>query len=343
MLTSWLLYGANGYTGELIAREAVRRGLRPILAGRSAEKIEPLARELGLEHRIFDVEHADLSGVAAVLHCAGPFLRTSKPMVDACLAAGVHYLDITGELEVFEAIMARDAEAKQRNVTLVPGVGFDVVPTDCLAAMLKRKLPEATELWLAFHAPGMGVSRGTMKTMLEGAGYGSAIRRNGKIERVPLLFDVREIPFAGGKRLAVAIPWGDVSTAYHTTGIGNIRVFSARSPKSVARLRRIAPLLALLRLRPFLRLAQKLADRRTGPSETTRTTARVHLWGRAFNADREATMTIETPEGYHLTVQSSLAAVEHIISEPVRAGAFTPAKRFGADFVRSLDGVTVRD
>jgi short subunit dehydrogenase-like uncharacterized protein len=343
MPSNWLLYGANGYTGELIAREAVRRGARPILAGRSADKIEPLARELGLEHRVFDVEHADLRGVAAVLHCAGPFFRTSKPMVDACLAAGVHYLDITGELEVFEAIMARDAEAKQRGVTLVPGVGFDVVPTDCLAALLKRKLPEATELWLAFYAPGMGISRGTMKTMLEGAGFGSAIRRDGKITRVPLLHDVREIPYATGPRLSVAIPWGDVSTAYHTTGIPNIRVYSARSPRAVAKLRRVAPLLTLLRFRPIRRLAQKLADRRTGPDATTRTTGRVHLWGRAFNANAEATMTMETPEGYHLTVLSSLAALDHILTEPVRAGAFTPAKRFGADFVRGLEGVTVRE
>jgi short subunit dehydrogenase-like uncharacterized protein len=343
MPSNWLLYGANGYTGELIAREAVRRGARPILAGRSAEKIEPLARELGLEHRVFDVEHADLSGVGAVLHCAGPFLSTSAPMVDACLAAGVHYLDITGELEVFEAIMARDAEAKQRNVTLVPGVGFDVVPTDCLAALLKRKLPEATELWLAFYAPGMGVSRGTMKTMLEGAGFGSAIRRDGKITRVPLLFDVREIPFASGARLSVAIPWGDVSTAYHTTRIPNIRVYSARSPRAVAKLRRVAPLLTLLRFRPIRRFAQKLADRRTGPDAAARTKGRVHLWGRAFNANAEATMTMETPEGYHLTVLSALAAVDHILGEPVRAGAFTPAKRFGADFVRGLEGVTITE
>src|SRR5437868_5777863 len=141
----WLIYGANGYTGELIAREAVRRGHRPILAGRHAEKIEPLARELGCEGRVFDLTSGDvaaaLRNVDLVLHCAGPFVLTSAPMVQACLRAGAHYLDITGEIRVFESILRRGGEAKERGVTLLPGVGFDVVPTDCLAAMLADSLP----------------------------------------------------------------------------------------------------------------------------------------------------------------------------------------------------------
>src|SRR6059058_4580809 len=151
----FLIYGANGYTGELIAREAVRRGHRPILAGRHAERIEPLAGELQCPWRVFDLLDAkEVEGVALVLHCAGPFVHTSAPMVRACLAAGTHYLDITGEITVFESIMAIDAEARRRGVTLLPGVGFDVVPTDCLAAMLARRLPDADDLTLAFYSKG---------------------------------------------------------------------------------------------------------------------------------------------------------------------------------------------
>lgn len=202
----WLLYGANGYTGELIAREAVRRGQRPILAGRGAAQVEALARELGCEARVFDLAQPRLEGVSLVLHCAGPFLHTSKPMVDACLAAGAHYLDITGEIAVFEAIFRRDAEARQRGIALIPGAGFDVVPTDCLAAMLHRRLPDAHELWLAFAQRRGGISRGTLKTMIEGLGHGGAIRKDGKIVVVPQLFDVRTIPFPSGPRTAMTIP-----------------------------------------------------------------------------------------------------------------------------------------
>ncbi|HEV7923072.1 MAG TPA: saccharopine dehydrogenase NADP-binding domain-containing protein, partial [Thermoanaerobaculia bacterium] len=143
----WMIYGANGYTGELIAREAARRGERPILAGRDRTAVEALAKELGLQWRAFPLDAPDLRDIQLVLHCAGPFMYTSAPMVRACLDAGAHYLDITGEIVVFEAVMRKDGEAKQRGVTLLPGVGFDVVPTDCLAAQLAQRLPDADELW----------------------------------------------------------------------------------------------------------------------------------------------------------------------------------------------------
>lgn len=168
----WMIYGANGYTGELAAREAATRGLRPVLAGRNAESVGALARELGLEHRAFSLDDPaaltrSIDGMAAVLHCAGPFVLTSRSMVLACLAARAHYLDITGEIAVFEKVLTRGDEARQAGVALLPGVGFDVVPSDCLAARLAAALPDATELILAFASDKGGVSRGTMKTMIE--------------------------------------------------------------------------------------------------------------------------------------------------------------------------------
>lgn len=333
----WLIYGANGYTGELIAREAAHRGMRPILAGRDAAKIEPLARELGLEWRAFDLEHPDLSGVQLVLHCAGPFLHTSALMVNACLTAGAHYLDITGEIVVFESVFRRHEEAITRNVALIPGVGFDVVPTDCLAAMLHKRMPDATELWLAFSSKS-GVSRGTLKTMLEGMPHGGAIRENGKIRRVPQMFDVREIPFASGPRISMTIPWGDISTAYRSTKIPNIRVYSSQSRGALKQLKRIKPLLPLLKLKPIQKIAQRWASKTAGPSAETRATARVELWGRVRNAKNdEVTLTMSVAEGYRFTVLSSLAAVERVL-EANPKGAMTPSMAFGPEFVLFIEG-----
>ena len=331
----WMIYGANGYTGELIAREAVRRGHRPILAGRTAKPVEALARELGCESRVFDLDHPDLSGVSLVLHCAGPFSHTSAPMVRACLDARAHYLDITGEISVFESIFRRDADAKERGVVLLPGVGFDVVPTDCLAAALHAKMPDATELWLAFASAG-SVSRGTLKTMIEGAGLGSAIRRNGRITRVPQAWDVREIPFPTKPRLAMTIPWGDLSTAFRTTGIPNIRVYSSQSRKSVRTLKRIRPFLPMLRLKPVQRLALSYANRRTGPSEEERMRTKTELWGRVTNAKgEEVTMTDVVDEGYTFTMKSAVRAVERVLASSL-SGALTPALAFGAEFVHEV-------
>lgn len=338
---SWLIYGAYGYTGELIAREAVRRGERPILAGRDAAKLEPLARELGCEVRVFGIDAIDLRDVSLVLHCAGPFSHTSAPMVSACLAAKAHYLDITGEIAVFESVFRRHDEAVRAGVTLLPGAGFDVVPTDCLAAMLARRLPDATELWLAFYPEGGSVSRGTMKTMLENIAQGGAVRRDGQIVRVPTAWDVRTINFSNGARLAVTIPWGDVSTAYHTTGIPNIRVYNVLPPGAIRNMRRFRWLLPLAGRGPIQWLLQRKADQRHGPSEARRQRARTYLWGRAFNERESIEQTMTTPEGYHFTMLSALAAVARILAEPVQAGAFTPAKRFGPDFVLTIPGVAL--
>lgn len=343
----WMLYGANGYTGELIAREAVRRGQQPILAGRDPVAVSTLARELQCPSRTFALDNHQtivnaLQGVAFVLHCAGPFAQTSAPMVAACLETRVHYLDITGEISVFEAIFARDTEAKERGVTLLPGVGFDVVPTDCLAAMLKRRLPSATELLLAFYSPGAQLSRGTLKTMIEGIGEGGAIRRDGKIVRVPMAFDAREIPFASGPRMAMTIPWGDVSTAFRTTRIPNIRVYSAASPKSIARMRRMRPFLPIAAWKPIRLLLQAFASRRTGPSEELRSSGRTNLWGRVVDGQgTEVTMTMTTPEGYAFTVLSAMAAVERFLGSTPNGGSTTPATNFGPEFVTTIPGVVM--
>ncbi|HWM90661.1 MAG TPA: saccharopine dehydrogenase NADP-binding domain-containing protein [Thermoanaerobaculia bacterium] len=340
-MSDWMIYGANGYTGELVAREAAGRGLKPILAGRNAEAVGTLASELGLPHRAFSLDAPRLEGVSAVLHCAGPFVRTSRLMVEACLAAKAHYLDITGEIAVFEKVLSRSREAEEKGIALLPGVGFDVVPSDCLAARLAAELPDATELTLAFASTRGSISRGTMKTMIESLPHAGAVRRDGRILPVPPAFHAREIDFPGGRRWAMTIPWGDVATAWWSTGIPNIRVYTGTPPKAIRRMRRIAPFLPLLAWKPVKRFLQKQVEKRiTGPSEEIRRTARIELWGEVRNAaGRSVTGTLVTPEGYQFTAVSAVEAAERAAQGGVPPGAWTPSRAFGADFVTGLPGV----
>lgn len=345
---SWMIYGANGYTGELAAREAARRGLTPVLAGRNAEAVAALAAELGLPHRAFPLDdeealRAGVDGMAAVLHCAGPFVRTSRRMVDACLAARAHYLDITGEIAVFERVLSRGDEARKAGVALLPGVGFDVVPSDCLAAQLAAALPDATELVLAFTSDRGTTSPGTLKTMIESFPHAGAVRRDGEIVPVPLAWDAREISFGPGKkRWAMTIPWGDVSTAFHSTGIPNIRVYTGTPPKRIRQLRRWSRLMPLLGIRPVKRFLQRQVERRvTGPSPEVRETARVWLWGEAKNAaGRTVTATLETPEAYRFTAAAAVESAERAAAGRVEPGAWTPSRAFGARYVDELPGVS---
>jgi len=336
---AWMIYGANGFTGEILARLAKARGHAPVLAGRSADKVRPLAEQLGLPWRAFGLEKPDLADTQLVLHCAGPFSRTSRPMVDACLAARAHYLDITGEVEVFESVFARDAEARDRGVVLLPGTGFDVVPSDCLAATLKERLPSATSLELAF-APRGRPSRGTLKTMVEGLPRGGLVRRGGKLVKVPAAHLVRQIPFGDKPRLTMSIPWGDVSTAYHSTGIPDITVYIATKPASIASAkasRWLGPILGLRPVQAFLEA--RVEARGAGPGEAERATGSVQLWGKVSDGARSVEETMQVPEGYDFTAEAALACALRVLAGEVRPGFWTPSRAFGAAFAASLPGV----
>lgn len=346
MTGKWMIYGANGYTGTLAARYARNHDLAPILAGRDATRIEPLARELGFEHRVFGLSDPkgvlrNLDGVAAVLHCAGPFSATSRPMLAGCLRNRTHYLDITGEIAVLEDIHSRNAEIRHAGIVAIPGVGFDVVPTDCLAAMLKRELPLATHLKLAFRSRHGKLSPGTAKTMVEGAPQGGRVRRDGKIITVPAAWRVETIPFTeDSPGLAVSIPWGDVSTAFYSTGIPNIEVLVGTSNRQIRKMKMPVPILWLMGLAPVqAAIKAQIGKRVKGPTDEQRARDEVNLYGEAWDdAGHKVAMRMRTRDGYTLTAESGVRAIRKVIEGRLAPGAYTPSAAFGADYVMELEG-----
>ncbi|AJB48186.1 MULTISPECIES: saccharopine dehydrogenase family protein [Acinetobacter calcoaceticus/baumannii complex] len=342
--SNWLIYGANGYTGELIAREAVRQGLKPTLAGRNKAKVEALAQELGLDYKAFGLDNVDaiseqLQGFKLVMHCAGPFSATSKPMMEACIKAGAHYLDITGEIAVFELAQSLKSQAEKADIVLCPGVGFDVIPTDCVAAALKEALPDATHLALGFDSR-TGFSPGTAKTSTEGMAEGGKIRKNGKITTVPLAHYVRTIDFGDGKKSAMSVPWGDVSTAFYTTGIPNIEVFVPAFPKMIfgaKMLNYVRPVLKMNAVQKFIK--SRIEKTVVGPNEELRAKVPTYVWGEARNARGEIkTARIQTENAYSLTVNGSLTVVNYLLKNTVKGGTYTPAKLMGYKLVTELPG-----
>jgi short subunit dehydrogenase-like uncharacterized protein len=345
---NWLIYGANGYTGELVARAAAKRGLKPILAGRNRTAIEALAAELNLEHRIFALDYpkaieAGLKDCAVVLHCAGPFSHTAKPMIEACLLTHTHYLDITGEIAVFETAATYDAVAKMANIMLLPGVGFDVVPTDCLAADLKAQLPSATHLTLAFRGLGY-TSRGTTRTALESMSSGGMVRRDVKLIPVPMAWKTRHIDFGNGKGLTatITVPWGDVSTAYYTTSIPNIEVYVAFKPwfRRLAKSSRyFSWLIGSAPMQSFLKSQIKAMPRGATPEQRARSMS--YVWGEVRDdRGRVVTVRFTTPDGYTLTVLTALAIVDQALGGHHPIGFQTPAGAYGPQLIFTIPGVT---
>lgn len=344
MSSDILIYGANGYTAELITRLAIVEGASTVLAGRSESKIRPLAEKSGFAYRTFgldDPQEVDtgLEGISVVLHCAGPFSRTAKPMAEACIRTKTHYLDITGEIEVFEAMAALGTQAETAGVMLMPGAGFDVVPSDCLAAHLKRLMPDAVELELAFQAVGKP-SRGTATTMIEGIGDGGMIRKEGKMTPVPSAWQCRDMNLGKGSASFMTIPWGDVSTAYYSTGIPNIKVFMAADP-SLQRMAKFSRYFGwFLNLSPVQAFLKKQAQNGPpGPNDDERADAESLLWGKVTNTVGETLESrLRTVEGYTLTALTAWAIAKRVVSGDAPAGFKTPSMAYGPDFILEFEG-----
>ena len=343
---NWMLYGATGFTGKLTIAKAVERGHKPIIAGRSEAKLKPLAEQYGLRYRAFSLDSLETvtnelkaAEVELVLHCAGPFIHTSDVMIQACLAAGVHYLDITGEPSVFENAFTYHQQASDKGIVIMPGVGFDVVPSDCLLKYVAEKIDNPTDLKLVLYSRGAVMSQGTQKTGLEGlrAG-GNVVRRNGELKSVPTASETLTVQFPDGEYTARQSAWGDVSTAFQTTSVPNITTFFVQPDSHWRRIKflnRIAPLLKIGFVHRFFeRQIEKLP---AGPSEEIQATGKVYLYGRASNDKGESVEAwLEVVEAYRLTAATSVAIVERVLDGNY-TGAMTPAAAFGADFILNIE------
>ncbi len=321
-----------------------------MLAGRKEDPLKLQSGQSGYPYTVADGD--DLEGLkkllqpaALVIHCGGPFRYTAKTMSEACLATQTHYTDITGEYLVFESLPLRDQAAKEAGVMLMPGTGFDVVPSDCLALHLKNRLPSATHLQLAFTMSKGGLSRGTSKSMTEGLGYGGLIRQDGKLTYCALGSKVMEIDFGTFKTKTLCIPWGDISTAWRSTGIPNIEVYTGTTDRMIANARRSNYINWLLRNRWVKNFMLRQIDKKpAGPSVEKRESGRSFLWGKVTDASGKTCVSrLETLSGYSLTAKTAVLIAEKILKGNYKPGYQTPAMSYGEDFILEIESTKRTD
>lgn len=339
-----MIYGANGYTGRLVVEEAINKGLTPILAGRS-KSIITLAEEKGLETKIFELTSIDtivdaISNIDVLANCAGPFSQTAEPMMQACLQTQTHYIDITGEISIYELGFSKDKVARDAGIVICPGVGFDVIPTDCLASYLKERMPDATHLSLGFAMKGSKASKGTAKTGAEGMANGGKIREDGKLKKVPLAFKEREIDYGFGPVNTITIPWGDVYTAYHSTGIPNIEVYYPQSSRGAAQLRKREKYMKLMRFNWVKKMVQNRIEKNWTPNTPEqRAAAKSFVWGEVKNANGDTiTGRFTTVDGYDLTASGTVEVAQYLFEAHGKSGYFTPSKLVGKELVERMPG-----
>jgi short subunit dehydrogenase-like uncharacterized protein len=339
-----IVYGSYGYTGQLIIDECKAKKIDVILSGRNGVALQKQSSLTGYPFEVVDIHDSVrlcklLEKGSMVIHAAGPFQFTTQLMANACFKTKTHYTDITGEIAVFETLARLDEQAKAAGITLMPGVGFDVVPSDCLALHLKNRMPSATHLQLAFASNKGGLSRGTSKTMIEGLGLGGAVRRNGKIIPAPLHEGITEINYGSFQLTSIRIPWGDVSTAFYSTGIGNIEVFRGADRSLIKQVKMSRYLNWLLRMRGVKDyLIRQVDKKQAGPNEERRSASTMFLWGKVWDGHQEKISLLQTVEGYTLTAKTSVLIALKILSGNVKLGFQTPAKAYGPDLILEVPG-----
>jgi short subunit dehydrogenase-like uncharacterized protein len=341
--TRLLLYGAYGYTGRLAAELAAAKKLDVVLAGRNKGALAGLGDRLSLPIRVVGLDdaaqlHEALEDIACVVHMAGPFAATSAAMLNACMATRTNYVDITGEIEVFEAIWSREGEIRRAGITAVPGAGFDVVPTDCLAAYVASKRERPVALVIALRGL-ESASQGTLRTAIRQVSKPVWCRRAGQIVALDDR-STRWIDFGSGDEPCVPVSWGDVATAFRSTGVGNITVYFRDT-----KLLRLVGILEKM-LGPALQspvghrgLAAIVRTLPEGPSQSERAGHRSTIWAQAIDGSGGSSKaSLQTPDGYDFTANSALEIASRISELPVALGLATPSRAFGADFVLSLPG-----
>lgn len=345
-----LIYGAYGYTGSGISRLAAEYGITPVLSGRNASKLKALADEVGYDYITLSLEdnHQNLVRVLKqfelVMHIAGPYTYTSEPMINAAIEAQTHYVDLTGENHVIQAQLDRDQEFIDAGIMVMPAVGYDVVPTDCLNFYVAKQIDKPTKLTLVMNGnytevEGAATSRGTLKSGLEMLSRPIMSRQNGEmVEMGQAKVVKREVD--GKVETLVQIPWADMMTSWVSTGVPNIETYQVQDGELPGWV------LWLSKREWGKNMLVWMIDKFSpeGPPPEAQEKRQTQLVATASNAAGESfTAEMITPEAYLLTFHSALIIAKNILDGQWQLGFQTPAKVYGPDLALQVPGVVRRD
>jgi len=338
-----LIYGATGYTGRLIAERLRNSRRHLVVAGRTADRVQGLAAELGVAGDVIAIDDAEaldsaLGDVDVLINAASPFTLTAPALIESCLRTKTHYLDISGELPVFQNAFLHDEAARGRGIMIMPGAGFGIVASDCLAAHVAALVPNAKYLRIAVR-PG-SISRGSFRSALRVANSPVSIRRNGRMMLLPVGRLQRAFDFGDGEKECVAVSWADVFTAYHSTGIRNIEAYFEADFASRALYHLGAGVADTMQLNPVKNLIDAIARAwPEGPPEVQRRAEKCVIVAEAEDSWRQVrSARLTTPDGYSFTAEAASAIALRAARGDFLSGFQTPARVYGADLALEFKG-----
>jgi short subunit dehydrogenase-like uncharacterized protein len=326
-----MIYGATGYTGLLASEYAKSIGIGFIIAGRTNPKLQSLASVLSVPYRTLNVDdspaHIDssLQDITVLLNYAGPYHRTAKPLMEACIRNNVHYLDIAAELNSYKLAEELDEEAKIAKVMLMPGCGGSVAMLGCLAMHVVERMESPASIDIALQVTG-SMSRGSAISAQEGTMTTSHRRRvNGK-PVPPNAESGREFEFGDGRGRVECIPaiLPDLITIEKATGVSNVRTFVQISGTSFP--------------------TGNLTALPDGPTAEERDANPYHAAVEIVAKDgTRQSAVLHTVNGYSFTSIASIEAAKHVLAGRFSIGNQTPVEVFGSDFVECVEGSIIED
>lgn len=344
-----MIYGANGYSAQLIIEECLTKNIKPILAGRNVKSVQQLAQKYNCDFRTFDlsddkVVDSAIEDVHTLINCAGPFKFTAKELIEACLRTKTNYLDITGEIPVLHLAFSKLKDAIRNKIIILPSVGFDIIPTDCLAKRMSELMPDAKYLKLGLINNRGKISRGTLLTTLEFLAGKGMIRRDNKliesgIGELTVNVKLKDFSFKG-----ISIPWGDVYSTIYSTKISNAEVYLAVSDLLYYFRNFAVFFLKILKIKFIKKLISAFIKKNiTGPSKQERDSAKTFIWCRVENTKGEMKEEVyQVMEGYNLTAKGAVECALRVMRNNLKPGVYTPALAFGSDFLNQFVIETVK-
>jgi short subunit dehydrogenase-like uncharacterized protein len=323
-MSKLMIYGASGYTGQLTSLHANNIGLEVILAGRTAGKLQRLASDLNLPYLVFEATDISqrldsvMKSISVLLNCAGPFHRTARPLIEACIRNGVHYLDTAAELSSYEIAEELDQRATEAKVMLMPGCGGSVAMLGCLAMHVVKQTKIPVGIDIALHVAGP-VSRGSAISAQEGAM--ATQHKNQLVEKsedeVPL--DPKVFDFGDGRGGVTSFPTKlpDLITLRKATGVSNVQtfvhVFETEFPTG------------------------DLSKHPDGPTAEERNANPYHASVEIVAQDGTIKRAVlHTVNGYTFTSVASAEAGARVLAGEFLPGFQTPVGVFGSNFVESI-------
>jgi short subunit dehydrogenase-like uncharacterized protein len=344
-----MIYGAYGFTGELVTQAARRLRCELVVGGRDATRLRAIAGSLGITARAFALDDPSriaegIADIDILVNAAGPMVATAGPLIAACLDARTHYLDVTGEPSVFIEAHRHDSMARRRGIMIMPGAAFCIIASDCLAADVAALLPHAKYLRLGWSRPAL-ISPGTLRATYNMVRDRVVIRRAGRLVAIPVGRLERDFDYGRGARTSAAVSSADVFTAYLTTGIPNIEgyveaTFAARTAGLLGV--RVAAATRATPLRSFFDLALGSWGQR--PSSQARKAAQQVLVAEVEDAWRRIRRVgMITSDGYSFTADAIAAVMERMIKGELAVGFQTPGKVYGPGLAYGIAGTRRED